>query len=174
MTATSTANPTTPLTPPPAASTATPAPAPQVPAIVNRLNPLMRRLLRLGLPMGPNVLITIRGRRTGELRTFPVAILEADGRTLLFSSFGEVNWVRNLRAAGELRIRRGRRDRPMTARELSPEEAAPLLRAAVLPAISMPVFGSMLKGWYGVGRDSTDADYLASARLHPGFELTDR
>jgi deazaflavin-dependent oxidoreductase (nitroreductase family) len=147
--------------------------APQVPSIVNRLNPLMRRLLRLGLPMGPNVLISIRGRKSGELRTFPVAILEADGRTLLFSSFGEVNWVRNLRAAGELTLRRGRRDRSMTARELSPEEAAPLLEAAVLPAISMPVFGSMLKSWYGVDRDSTPADYLAAARLHPGFELRD-
>ena len=146
--------------------------AAHVPVIVNRLNPLVRRLLRIGLPMGPNVLISVRGRRTGELRTFPVAILEADGRTLLFSSFGEVNWVRNLRAAGELTVRRGRRDRPMRARELGPDEAAPLLRAAVLPAISMPVFGSMLKGWYGVDRDSTDADYLASARLHPGFELT--
>ena len=148
-----------------------------VPTIVNRLNPLVRRLLAIGVPMGPNVLVTVRGRRTGELRTFPVAILETDGRTLLFSSFGEVNWVRNLRAAGGLTIRRGwrgRRDRAMRARELSLAEAAPLLRAAVLPAISMPVFGSMLRGWYGVGRDSTDADYLASARLHPGFELTDR
>ena len=151
----------------------TPTTAPPIPAIVHRLNPLMGRLLRLGLPMGPNVLVSIRGRTTGELRTFPVAILETDGRTLLFSSFGEVNWVRNLRAAGELTIRRRRRERPMVARELSPEEAAPLLRAAVLPAISMPVFGSMLKSWYGVDRDSTDADYLAAARLHPGFELCD-
>ena len=28
-----------------------------------RLDPLVRRLLRLGLPMGPNVLLTVRGRR---------------------------------------------------------------------------------------------------------------
>jgi len=61
----------------------------------------------------------------------------------------------------------------MTAVELTPEEAAPLLEAAVLPAISMPVFGSMLKSWYGVDRDSTTADYLAAARRHPGFELRD-
>ncbi len=43
----------------------------------------------------------------------------------------------------------------------------------MLPAISMPVFGSMLKSWYGVDRDSTTADYLAAARRHPGFELRD-
>jgi deazaflavin-dependent oxidoreductase (nitroreductase family) len=147
------------------------AAAPRIPSMVNLFNPVMRRLLALGLPMGPNVLVTIRGRRTGEPRTFPVAVLETDGRTLLFSSFGEVNWVRNLRVAGELKLRRGRRDRTMTAVELTPEEAAPLLEAAVLPAISMPVFGSMLKSWYGVDRDSTQEDYLAAARLHPAFEL---
>jgi len=147
--------------------------APPIPSIVNILNPLIRRLLRLGMPMGPNVLISVRGRKSGELRTFPVAILETDGRTLLFSSFGEVNWVRNVRAAGELTMRRGRRDRAMTAVELTPEQAAPLLEAAVLPAISMPVFGSMLKSWYGVDRDSTKADYLAAARVHPAFELRD-
>ncbi len=149
------------------------AAAPRIPSMVNLFNPIVRRLLALGLPMGPNVLVTIRGRKTGEARTFPVAVLETDGRTLLFSSFGEVNWVRNLRAAGELKLRRGRRDRRMTAVELTPEEAAPLLEAAVLPAISMPVFGSMLKSWYGVDRDSTTADYLAAARRHPGFELRD-
>jgi deazaflavin-dependent oxidoreductase (nitroreductase family) len=149
------------------------AASPRIPSMVNLFNPVVRRLLALGLPMGPNVLVTIRGRKSGELRTFPVAVLETDGRTLLFSSFGEVNWVRNLRAAGELKLRRGRRDQAMTAVELTPEEAAPLLEAAVLPAISMPVFGSMIKSWYGVDRDSTREDYLAAARRHPGFELRD-
>jgi deazaflavin-dependent oxidoreductase (nitroreductase family) len=144
-----------------------------VPTIVHRLNPLILRLLRLGLPMGPNVLLTVRGRKSGELRRFPAAILETDGRQFVFSSFGEANWVRNLRASGELTVRRGRHDRPMTAVELTPDEAAPILEAAVLPALGMPVFGSMLKGWYGVDRDSTPDDYLASARLHPAFELRD-
>ena len=98
-----------------------PNPPPRgIPSIVNRLNPLVRRLLALGLPMGPNVLITVRGRKSGRPYTFPVAILERDGREYLFSPFGEVNWVHNLRAAGEATIRRGRRDRRMTAVELSP------------------------------------------------------
>jgi len=37
----------------------------------------------------------------------------------------------------------------------------------------MPVFGSMLKSWYGVDRDSTKADYLAAARVTTAFELRD-
>lgn len=151
-----------------ATSQATPRP---IPRLVNLLNPLVRRLLALGVPMGPNVLMRVRGRASGVWRTFPVAILENDGRRVVFSPFGEVQWVRNLRASGEAIVRRGRRDQPMIARELTPEEAAPLLRLGVLPVLSAPVFGPMIVGWYGVDRDSTDADFLNAARRHPAFEL---
>ena len=68
---------------------------PPIPTIVRRLNPLVRRLLRFGVPMGPNVLLTVRGRRSGLERTFPVAILEVGEGTYVFSPFGEVDWVLN-------------------------------------------------------------------------------
>lgn len=142
-----------------------------VPAIVRRLNPLIQRALRLGIPMGPNVLMTVRGRKTGELRTFPVAVLETDGRQFLFSPFGEVNWVHNLRAAGTATIRHGRRRHIVAAIELTPEEAAPILEAGLGPVMAAPVFGSMIAAWYGVDRRSTADDYLAAVRRHPAFEL---
>jgi deazaflavin-dependent oxidoreductase (nitroreductase family) len=144
-----------------------------VPAIVHRLNPLVNRLLRLGLPMGPNVLLTVRGRKTGTLRTFPVAILETDGRQFLFSPFGEVSWVHNLRASGVATVRRGRRSREVTAVELLAADAAPILEAGMRPVLKAPVFGPMIAGWYGIDRDSSPADYQAAARSHPAFELRD-
>lgn len=149
------------------------APERPIPSIVRRLNPLVRRLLAIGIPMGPNVLITVRGRTSGTPYTFPVATLAVDGREYLFSPFGEVNWVRNLRASGEAWIRHGRRDRRITAREITPEEAAPILQAGMKPVMGTPIFGSMIAGWYDVDRTSTPADYLASARQHPAFELTE-
>lgn len=151
--------------------TATPTAATHVPALVNRLNPLIRRLLAIGLPMGPNVLMTVRGRKSGKPYTFPVAILETDGRQFLFSPFGEVQWVRNLRASGEARIRRGRTNHQMTALELTPEVAGAVLEAGMRPVLGAPLFGSMIAGWYGIDRTSTSADYLAAARKHPAFEL---
>jgi deazaflavin-dependent oxidoreductase (nitroreductase family) len=142
-----------------------------IPSIVHRLNPLIGRLLRLGIPMGPNVLLTVRGRKSGEPRTFPVAILEADGRQFLFSPFGEVNWVHNLRVAGSATVRRGRRQQAVTAVEIAPDDAAPFLEAGLRPIVGAPVFGAMIAGWYGIDRDSTADDYLAAARRHPAFEL---
>ena len=77
------------------------------PAIVRASNPLTRRLLRMGLPMGPNVLLTVRGRTSGEPRTAPVAIVDIDGRRYVIGAYGDAQWVRNLRAAGEADVRRG-------------------------------------------------------------------
>jgi deazaflavin-dependent oxidoreductase (nitroreductase family) len=144
-----------------------------VPTIVHRLNPLVNRLLRIGVPMGPNVLLTVRGRKTGTPRTFPVAILETDGRQFVFSPFGEVSWVHNLRAAGVATVRQGRRSREVTAVELLAADAAPILEAGMRPVLKAPVFGSMIAGWYGIDGDSSPADYQAAARSHPGFELRD-
>jgi deazaflavin-dependent oxidoreductase (nitroreductase family) len=142
-----------------------------IPSIVTFFNPMVRRLLALGMPMGPNVLMTVRGRKSGKDYTFPVATIEASGKEYLFSPFGEVNWVANLRAAGELTLRRGRRNRRMRAVELTPEIAAPYLEEGMRSVIGMPMFGSMIAGWYGINRSSTSADFLAAARQHPAFEL---
>ena len=79
----------------------------QAPAIVRASNPLTRGLLRLGVPMGPNVLLTVRGRTSGLPRSAPVAIAGLDGRRWIIAAYGDVQWVRNLRAAGEGDLRRG-------------------------------------------------------------------
>ena len=142
-----------------------------VPSLVHRLNPLVHRLLRLGVPMGSNVLLTVRGRKTGQPHEFPVAVLEAGDRMFLFSPFGEVNWVHNLRAAGTATIRRGRQQDTVAASPVPPDQAAEHLETGLRPILSVPVFGSMICGWYGIDRTSTKADYLAAARRHPAFEL---
>jgi len=50
------------------------------PAFVRVSNPLSRRLLRIGTPMGPNVLLTVQGRTSGQPRSAAVAVLESEGR----------------------------------------------------------------------------------------------
>ena len=141
------------------------------PGFVRRSNPFVLRALRLGLSMGPNVLLTVRGRRSGEERTFPVAILRASGRQFLFSAFGEVAWVHNLRASGTGTITRGRRRELIRATELGHEDAAQFLEVGLRSILKMPLVGSMIAGWYGIDRRSTPDDYLAAARRHPAFEL---
>ena len=146
-------------------------PRPKIPTVVPILNPLIRRLLGLGVPMGPNILLTVRGRRSGLLRTFPVALMEIDGRMFVFGTFGETEWVRNLRTAGEAVVRRGRRERRMSATELDETEAPVVLSAALRPLLASPMSAGLIGRWYGVSRSSGPADYEQAARRHPVFEL---
>src|ERR1043166_10055050 len=81
-------------------------------------NPITRFLLAPGVPLGPNGLITIRGQRSGLPRTTPVAIIEVSGRRWVWAPFGEVQWVRNLRAAGRATIAVRRRQEAVRATEL--------------------------------------------------------
>jgi deazaflavin-dependent oxidoreductase (nitroreductase family) len=148
----------------------TPAASP-IPSIVHRLDPVVQAALRLGVPMGPNVLLTVRGRKSGIPRTVPVAIARSGDVEYLFSPFGEVAWVHNLRVAGEAQIRHGRRRETVSAREIAPVDAAPHLEAALRSILRVPGLGAMIAGWYGVTKASTPADYRAAADRHPAFEL---
>jgi F420H(2)-dependent quinone reductase len=70
-----------------------------VPAQVKLFSPILKGLLKAGVPLGFNRLVTIRGRRSGQPRTAGIAVIEVGGRRWVWAPWGEVNWVRNLRAA---------------------------------------------------------------------------
>jgi deazaflavin-dependent oxidoreductase (nitroreductase family) len=128
-------------------------------------------LLAVGVPMGPDVLITIRGRRSGRPRTTPITLCENEGRWGLISPFGEVNWVRNLRAAGSATLTVRRRRIEVTAVELGQADAAAFIRDVVAPHARRSWFGS----WFVRTVDKIDIDDpVAAARGRPVFELHPR
>jgi deazaflavin-dependent oxidoreductase (nitroreductase family) len=106
------------------------ASASTVPGWVSAFNAVARRLLGAGLPMGPNGLITVRGRKTGLPRTTPLTFVEVQGRHWVIGVYGEVDWVRNLRVSGRASISRRSRRQEVTARELSSSEAVACFRDA--------------------------------------------
>jgi len=73
-------------------------------------------------------LLTVRGRKSGQSRTVALAMIERNGKRYVGSPFGIVDWVRNLRAAEEAALMRGRRSEKANARELPQGEAAFVLR----------------------------------------------
>ncbi len=143
----------------------------RVPFFVHLFNPVVRSLHRLGIPMGPTILLTVRGRKTGQPRTTPVGLFEGGGRRYVFATFGEVNWVRNLRAAGEAVIARGRRRETVIAIELTPEEAAPVLQDVLKPYLASRIRSSFLRMGYDLGPNRSKVDFMNVALRHPGFEL---
>ena len=157
-------------------SDVTTAPAPaargraRVPSFVPVLNPIARGLLRLGLPLGPNALLSVRGRKTGLLRTTPVALVEVDGRRWVSSPYGDVQWVRNLRAAGEGVLTSGRRRLTLRAVELDRSDAERFFGEILGPyARRLPLGRWLLSSVLGA-RDMLEDPHGAAER-HPVFEL---
>jgi deazaflavin-dependent oxidoreductase (nitroreductase family) len=113
----------------------------RVPAQVKLFSPVLKGLLKAGVPLGFNRLVTIRGRKSGQPRTAGIAVIEVGGRRWVWAPWGEVNWVRNLRAAGRATIRKGGRDEEVLATELGPDERVAFFRDTLGPLARSIPFG---------------------------------
>jgi len=131
-------------------------------------NAIAKPLLALGVPLGPDVLLTVRGRKSGLPRTTPVTICDHAGRRGVISPFGESNWARNLRAARRATIHFGRKSEEVDAQELDQAEAARFIREVIAPIAAE----SRLGDWFVRNVDKIDLDDPeATARRMPVFEI---
>ncbi len=147
----------------------------QAPAFVRLSNPLANALLRVGMPMGPNTLVTIRGRTTGEPRSMPLAVMETGGRRWIIGAYGDVNWTRNLRAAGEAEIQVRGQTLHVRATELGPA-AAERFFAETLPGYvrRFPLAGRIFaKVFFRLAAPDIVRDPYGAATVHPVFELVE-
>ena len=135
---------------------------------VTVFNPVARRVLATGVPLGFNGLITIRGRKSGLPRTTPIAIIDVSGRRWVWSPWGEVHWMRNLRAAERATIAvRGRKEE-VTATELDPAQRVEFFRDVLGPVARDMRFGT----WFIRTVDGVDLDHpLEAGEGRPVFEL---
>ena len=102
-----------------------------LPRWLKPMNKVVIALGRLGVPAGPMVTLTVRGRTSGQPRATPVTPITVDGREYVIAALEEADWARNLRAAdGRATIARGRRTTPSTLVEITDIGAQlPVLRA---------------------------------------------
>ena len=144
------------------------APA-KAPSFVGLFNPIARRVLRAGPLLGPNALITVRGRKSGVPRTTPIALVEIDGKRWVIGTFGDTNWVRNLRAAGEATLTVGRSREEVIAEELDVEARARFFRDVIGPYVRRMRIGALILSLLGA-KEILD-DPRAAAEHRPVFEL---
>jgi deazaflavin-dependent oxidoreductase (nitroreductase family) len=143
------------------------------PTILLAVGRIVQLLIRAGVRLGPVMLLTVRGRKSGLLRTSAVDVFVRDGRYWLIATHAaDANWVRNLRVAGEGTLRRGRRLHTFTAVQLPIAEAAAVLKEVAGPRLARPVGGYVLRQTLGVSGNVGLDEFTRVAAEHPVFELS--
>lgn len=121
-------------------------------------------LTRHGISVAGSRELRVVGRRSGEVRTTVVNLLEVDGHRYLVAPRGRTQWVRNLRAAGAGELRVGRRVEAFTPFELPDDEHKVVVLRAYLARWAWEVG----RFFDGVGADSPEDDLQ---RIAPGFPV---
>jgi deazaflavin-dependent oxidoreductase (nitroreductase family) len=140
----------------------------RVPRRVRWFGAILQFLLAAGIPLGPNRMITMSGRKSGLPRTTALAVIEVSGRRWVWAPWGEVNWVRNLRAArrATLTMRDGKEE--VIATELDPTQRVGFFRDVLGPLARGIPFGT----WFIRIVDGVDlADPFEAAEGRCVFEL---
>jgi deazaflavin-dependent oxidoreductase (nitroreductase family) len=151
----------------------------RVTAFVRINNAMTSSLLRLGIKVWSFSLLTVRGRKSGKPIETPLVIFVQEGNRYLIATYGVVNWVRNLRAAGgEATITRSRRTEKIHAIELEPESAAAIFREAVrsgppgIPAVIFRGYRSLfVLPYLNVTANASLEEFEREVLAHPVFLL---
>jgi deazaflavin-dependent oxidoreductase (nitroreductase family) len=121
--------------------------------------------------IGPEHLVALEvpGRRSGRIVSLPLVVATVDDERYLVSMLGEeVNWVRNVRAAGgEVALRRGRREEVHLEEVVAPDLRAPVLKAYLERA-------SNASAHMPIGKDAPLAEFERVAPRFPVFRIVPR
>lgn len=130
-------------------------------------NMLITPLARLGLAGRRTHILTVPGRKSGRRYSTPVQLVLDDGVRWLVAPYGEREWVKNARAAGEVELTRAGRTRQHAIQEIGPEEAAPVLREYLR---ATPI----VKFYFDSDANAPLEAFVAEASRHPVFRLFDQ
>lgn len=125
-------------------------------------NVLITPLVRLGLARKRTHILTVPGRKSGRRYPTPVQlVIDDDGRWLV-APYGEREWAKNTRVAGEVALTRVGRITRYQIEEVGPDEAAPVLREYLRTT-------SIVKRYFDADVDAPLEAFAAEADRHPVF-----
>jgi deazaflavin-dependent oxidoreductase (nitroreductase family) len=129
-------------------------------------NLLITPLARLGLAGKRTHLLTVPGRKSGRPYSTPVQLLIGNGERWLVAPYGEREWVKNARAAGEAALTRAGKTTWHRCEEVGADEAASVLREYLR---STPI----VKPYFDADPDAPLEAFVVEADRHPVFRLLD-
>ena len=138
----------------------------RLPRWLKLANPVIVALQHRGVVIGTMRLLSVPGRKSGELRTTPVSPLATDGERHIIAGFEGADWVKNARSSGWGILARGRTQERVNLVELPPGGRAPILRE--FPS-KVPHGVHYFRQLYGI--DGTPDEFGALAPRCPVFRV---
>ena len=134
----------------------------RIEALFNRL---IGKLVALG--MGPKYMrvLDVRGRKSGNVFSTPVNLLELGGVQYLVAPRGNTHWVRNARVAGQVRLRRGRSNFNYRVEEIPKPDRPDVLKEY------LNRYAREVQRYFSVENGADRDAFLAVAAEHPVFRL---
>ncbi|GAA3736797.1 nitroreductase/quinone reductase family protein [Salinactinospora qingdaonensis] len=130
-------------------------------------NAMIGELLKYGAGPAEMRLLTTRGNKSGFLRSTPVSLIENSQGRFLVAPYGAVGWVHNIRHDGFATLRRGGWIELVSAAELTPERAAPVLREYV----DHPMRALAVRSHLALSPQASEAEFIEAAARRPVFEI---
>ena len=122
-------------------------------------------LIGHGLAPKPYYLLQVRGRKSGNLYTTPVDLLEMHGRRYLVAPRGRTQWVRNAETAGEVDLKRGSFRQTFRVVPIVDGEKPELLKAY------LEQFKAAVQRFFPIAAGSDVSAFEGIAAEYPVFEL---
>jgi deazaflavin-dependent oxidoreductase (nitroreductase family) len=137
-------------------------------AVEKIFNRVFGFLVGIGLPFPNKYLLLVRGRKSGNLYSTPVNLLEWGGRRFLVAPRGRTQWVRNAEAAGEVTLKKGSSRLKFRLRPVAETEKPEILKAY------LDNFKREVQRYFPVAAGSPAGSFVEVAGSYPVFELVVR
>jgi len=122
-------------------------------------------LVGIGLGFSYNYLLQVRGRKSGNLYSTPINLLEWKGKRFLVAPRGRTQWVRNAEAAGEVTLKKGSTRLRFLLRPVVEAEKPQILK------FYLDNFRSEVQRYFPVAAGSQAESFVEVAGSYPVFEL---
>jgi deazaflavin-dependent oxidoreductase (nitroreductase family) len=134
-------------------------------ALERILNRAFGFVVGMGWGFSYNYLLQVRGRKSGNLYSTPVNLLEIGGKKFLVAPRGRTQWVRNAEAAGEIGLKKGSARQQFRLRPLAGDEKLQILQAY------LDTFQREVQRYFPVPAGSPVEAFAQLAEAYPAFEL---
>ncbi len=123
--------------------------------------------IRLGLGPADRYVLTVQGRKSGRQYSTPVTLIEEGTQRWLISPYGEVQWVKNARVAGQVTLTKKNRSETLRITEVPPADRSVILKKYLARE---PV----TRPYFHVDADAPLEAFVAEGQYHPVFLLHPR